>query len=148
MNEENKQNIETRIIHYLNELVCEHARRVTPPGGPDLIDNNFIMANVFYGKLLADVISGSEPTLRQFEALRFIEGPEVVLQAAVYLFHCWKNIGMEGAVRAYCQNLNRLVERTAQKKSGGAICLLPDFLPLSEEIRYRIRKIAKQSARL
>ena len=146
MTNESHINQESKLIQFLNELVhtktsCYFKARSEYP-----IDRAFITANTFYAKVLFDVASGIEPRYDQFVGLSFAEGPDVVYQGAIYLYCCWKTMGLLSAVYAYCQNLNRLVENAAREKCKRPDILLPDFISVQNDVYDEMLQIQKEKA--
>ncbi|MBR1847284.1 MAG: hypothetical protein IJ787_06190 [Bacilli bacterium] len=143
---ENRTNVEARLIDFLNDKVHECAMPLYRTKEEYPIERNFMLANAFYAKVLSDVIMGVEPTVAQFNDMPFKEGPEVVYQSAVYLYYCWRTLGIIGAVRSYCQNLNRLFENSVKASKEKTFSLLPDFISYEGEIYNELLRL-QSSAR-
>ncbi|MBQ7244655.1 MAG: hypothetical protein IJS52_10715 [Bacilli bacterium] len=141
MHETKKQNIESNLIQRLNELVHEKTMQFFRTKDEYPIDQNVITANTFYAKVLADVALDVEPTFDQFAPLSFSEKPDVVYQSALYLYFCWKTLGINAAIYNYCRNLNRIVERSASEKSHKEEIMLPDFVSSGAEIQEVVEQV-------
>jgi len=144
MPNENHMNIESTLIQFLNDLVHEKTMLFFRTKDEYPVDKGIVLANAFYGKILIDVALCREPQYDDFAGMPFVEGADVVYQAAIYLFHCWKTMGLTSAVFNYCKNINRLMERSAKAKNNGSPIMLPDFFSCQQEIYEKIKNLTKE----
>ncbi len=117
-NNEQKQNLDSRFISFLSNTV--HAWEIAPrqQNKDAALDQSFLRANVFYSKVLLDVCLGMAPRRGEFDNSGFEEGDDAVYQGALYLYHLWKKMPREQAIRNYCQYVNGLLPPSLMTRGG------------------------------
>ena len=94
-------------------------------------------ANHYYANVLLCVGFSLAPTTEQFEDSAFILGPGKAYLKAKELYQEWAKLGLEEAVRKYCQRMNRMMDRSPELLSKAAI----DFCLYQEEILAKIKSL-------
>ena len=94
-------------------------------------------ANYFYASVLLCVAVSLPPTTEQFEDTAFILGPGKAYLKAKELYREWAQLGLEEAVRKYCQRMNRMMDRSPELLSKAAM----DFCLYQEEVVAKIKSL-------
>ncbi|MBP5091745.1 MAG: hypothetical protein J6328_04230 [Bacilli bacterium] len=134
INENQKENLESRFIQFLSNTIHtrEIANRLIAQGAP--MDQSFLKANAFYSKVLLDVCLGALPRRGEFDNSGFEEGDDAVYQGALYLYHRWRKLPRQQAIRHYCQYLNGLFRSTSIVETKHGFAFSPELFDGTKEI--------------
>lgn len=133
---------EAEVVAYLNDLLTKRAEAYfRAQESKARLGPTFLRCNVFYAKVLFDVVFSTPPTLAQFENMGFQGKEEAFYQTAISYYQKWKRLGTFSAIFAYCEAANRLLNKLADRNGFEKTEHFPDIRKDIVEIDTKLKEI-------
>ena len=133
--------LESRLTAHLNAFVYERLRFFFRAHPSHPLIKEFFVRNAFYSKVFVSVLIGQEPSARSFDCFLIGLDPDELYQDSLYLYHKWKEMGLDRAAFNYCQLINRLAARVPSSETGEGEQSVIDFCCGELEIRRYLHKL-------
>ncbi|MBQ2069558.1 MAG: hypothetical protein II467_01355 [Bacilli bacterium] len=132
-------NLRERFIDFSNQLVHRAASIYFQTRKEFPVDEEFIQENTFLSALLFQAVFQIPFDLVDFDALEerdIVRGRELLDE--------WSALGRQEAVRAYCEEVNHLLDIHSRLKAEREYFLLPNYVAYCFRIRQELDEISKQ----
>ena len=132
-------NLRERFVDFSNNLVHRAAAIYFSTRKEFPVDEVFLQENSFLSAILFQAVFKIPFELTDFDAL-----DERDIMRGQELLRRWKDLSRQEAVRAYCEEVNHLLDIRSRLKAEREYFLLPNYVAYSFRIRQELDEIAKQ----